>query len=83
MHRLQELLRYLEGPVPGGPAEDVCRRGFATALALRWLAAQCGDTREEWDGLAQKAHEWLQRAPLGAEFWLEAAGRSKAPPRPV
>ena len=53
--------------------EGLCRRAFATALAVRWLHAACADTREEWDGLAQKAHEWLQKAPLGAEFWLEAA----------
>ena len=83
MRRLHEALGHLEGPGSGGPAEDVCRRAFATALALRWLEARCADTRQEWEGLAQKAHEWLQRAPLGDGFWLEAAGRSKALPQQV
>ena len=65
-------------PDPRSLGTDICRRAFATALALRWLEANCADTREEWDGLAQKAHEWLQKAPLGAEFWLDAVIRSRA-----
>jgi hypothetical protein len=60
---------------PGGLGEGLCRRAFATALALRWLDAAGADTREEWEGLARKAHEWLQGAPAGAEFWIEAAAR--------
>jgi hypothetical protein len=72
---LKHLLAYLESLRTDRLREDLCRRALATALAIRWLHAACADTREEWDGLAQKAHEWLQKAPLGAEFWLEAAAR--------
>jgi hypothetical protein len=75
---MQRLLGHLQGPVAGGPGEDVCRRAFATALALRWLEAKCVDTRQEWDGLAQKAYEWLRLISPSADFWLEAAGRSRA-----
>jgi len=80
---LKHLLAYLESLGTDHLRQDLCRRAFATACALRWLHAACADTREEWDGLAQKAHEWLQKAPVGAEFWLEAAGRSRSLPRRV
>jgi Ca-activated chloride channel family protein len=76
MRRLHELLGPLEGPAAGSPGEDVCRRAFATALALRWLEAQCADTRQEWEGLSQKAYEWLQGTSPSADFWLEAVKSS-------
>jgi hypothetical protein len=61
----------------GGAGEDISRRAFATAVALRWLQANCGDTRQEWEGLSQKAHEWLQGASPSANFWLEAVKSSR------
>ncbi|HYN01874.1 MAG TPA: VIT domain-containing protein, partial [Vicinamibacteria bacterium] len=76
MRRLHELLGQLEGPVAGGAGEDISRRAFATAVALRWLQAQCADTRQEWEGLSQKAYEWLQGASPSADFWLEAVKSS-------
>jgi hypothetical protein len=51
------------------------RRAFATALALTWLEAACGDSRDEWSALAAKAQDWLDRTPQGAGFWREAAAR--------
>ena len=74
---LEHLLAYLESLRADHVREDLCRRAFATASALGWLQAACADTREEWDGLAQKAHDWLQKAPLGAGFWLGAVMRSR------
>jgi Ca-activated chloride channel family protein len=51
------------------------RRAFATALALTWLEAACGDSLDEWSALAAKAQDWLDRTPQGARFWREAAAR--------
>lgn len=39
-------------------------------VALRWLERECGDSRDEWRLLAEKAETWLQRSRLGAQFWL-------------
>ena len=32
---------------------------LATAVALAWLERECGDTRDEWGLLADKARDWL------------------------
>ncbi|HYN03001.1 MAG TPA: hypothetical protein VE359_11185, partial [Vicinamibacteria bacterium] len=76
MRRLHEVLGHREGSVAGGAGKDICRRAFATALALRWLQVKCADTRQEWEGLSQKAYEWLQRTPPSADFWIEAVKSS-------
>jgi hypothetical protein len=56
------------------------RRAFATALAVRWLEVRFADSRDEWDGLAEKAYRWLETAPQGAEFWLEAVDSARLVP---
>ena len=76
MRRLQEVLGHLGGPVAGDPGGVICRRAFATALALRWLQVKCADTRQEWEGLSQKACEWLEGASPSADFWREAVKSS-------
>jgi len=76
---LQELLEFLESFRRDGLRKDLLRRAFATALVIRWLHAGVAGRRREWEGLAQKADEWLEKAPLGAEFWREAVDRSQAP----
>jgi hypothetical protein len=62
------------------PGSEDLRRAFATALAVRWLEARFADSRDGWDGLAEKAYRWLERAPQGAEFWLEAVDSARLLP---
>jgi hypothetical protein len=66
-------------PVTDGPAAGIAKellgRGVATATALLWLERESADHADEWRLLAEKAREWLDRTPPGAEFWLELAER--------
>jgi hypothetical protein len=77
---LQELLQILESFRRDGLRKDLLRRAFATALAVRCLHVRFAERRNGWTDVARKADEWLQRAPLGARFWLDAAERSKLLP---
>jgi hypothetical protein len=77
---LGQLLDFLEEFRTHRLKKDLLRRAFATALAVRWLDARVPDRRNEWDGVARKADEWLQRVPLGATFWLDAVEGSKLLP---
>jgi hypothetical protein len=74
---LEELLQFVESFRRHGLRKDLLRRAFATALAVSWLHARFNDRRDRWNDAAGKADRWLQRAPLGAKFWLDAVGRSK------
>jgi Ca-activated chloride channel family protein len=74
---LDQLLQSLERFERDALREERLRSAFATALAFRWLHVRAADSRPEWEGLAQKAYAWLDKAPLGADFWLEAVDRSK------
>jgi len=60
-----------------GPGSEDHRRAFATALALRWLELRFADSRNEWNSLTRKSYRWLETAPLGAKFWLEAVDGSQ------
>jgi hypothetical protein len=77
---LQELLQILESFPRDGLREDLLRRPFATALAIRCLHGRFAEQPDRWTDAARRADEWLQQAPLGARFWLDAAERSKLLP---
>jgi hypothetical protein len=77
---LQELLEFLESFRTDGLRKEVLRRAFATALAFCRLHVRLPGSPDRWGGVARKADEWLQRAPLGAKFWLDAVERSKLLP---
>jgi hypothetical protein len=64
-----ELLKALSRK----PTREAERRAAATALALAWLERECGESRDEWRLLAEKAREWLARVPGGGDDWLEVA----------
>lgn len=71
--RLRKRWKKLHG-AQGDPEEAA--RAWATALALVWLEAKAGDSRDEWELLAEKAKEWLSRSKAklaGGEDWLSAA----------
>jgi hypothetical protein len=77
---LQELLEFLESFRRDGLGKDLLRRAFATALAVRCLQGVSTEGQGGRGDAVQKANEWLQRAPLGARFWLDAVDRSKLLP---
>ena len=52
---------------------DRDERAASTALALAWLERGCADSRDEWQMLASKGREWLERMPGGADPWLARA----------
>jgi len=57
-------------------AGDQEERAASTALALAWLERECADTRDEWQMLASKGREWLERMPEGADPWLARARKA-------
>lgn len=72
LDELRAEVKHAAGP------RDLVHRTWATALALAWLECNAGDTRDEWQMLADKAREWIDRAavvpPEHAE-WLALAHR--------
>jgi Ca-activated chloride channel homolog len=77
--KLERAFASIEKTI-GCPGGEDLRRAFATALALRWLEMRFADSRDEWSGTAQKSYRWLETAPLGAEFWLEAVDSAQLLP---
>jgi Ca-activated chloride channel family protein len=67
--RLREALGW---DVSGDQEE----RAVSTALALVWLERNCAGARGEWQFLAGKSREWLDRMPEGADWWLERARKA-------
>jgi hypothetical protein len=67
---LEERLVNAEGEA------DVCRRAWATALALIWLKVKANRYMNEWVLLEKKARKWLGNCPArlaSGQEWLEAA----------
>ncbi|MBA2355964.1 MAG: VWA domain-containing protein [Acidobacteria bacterium] len=65
-------LRVLEASLPDAPGDR--QRAWATALALVWLELFAPASQQEWQLLADKAHEWLaQQPPPAGAAWLVLA----------
>jgi len=73
--KLRNLEKALRDAI-GDP--EIARRALATAIAIAWLERHAGDTRHEWEMLAEKARRWLEAcgaAPGGGVSWAELAAR--------
>ena len=74
--KLRNLEKALRDAI-GDP--EIARRALATAIAIAWLERHAGDTRHEWEMLAEKAGRWIEacrtapRAGAGWEAWVERA----------
>jgi Ca-activated chloride channel family protein len=52
------------------------REAWATAMALAWLDRECHDMRDEWELIARKGHQWLDRFPGGGNTYRTAASKA-------
>jgi len=48
--------------------------------SLRWVQTHGFKRLPHWRGQSARGCSWLQGAPLGSQFWLEAVDRSKLLP---
>ena len=51
------------------------RDAWATAMALAWLDRYGNDMRDEWELIARKGHQWLDRFQRGRDTYRTAASR--------
>jgi hypothetical protein len=74
--KLRDLEKVLRNAI-GDP--EIARRALATAIAIAWLERHAGDTRHEWEMLAEKAGRWIEacrtapREGTGWNAWVERA----------
>lgn len=75
----QALVSARQAAGPAGCDPRRLHRSLATALALAWLERECSESADEWRLVAQKAVDWLEQSPPGAQFWREAVAGMLTP----
>ena len=59
-----------------GEDSPASRDAWATAMALAWLDRYGNDMRDEWELIARKGRQWLDRFQGGTDTYRTAASKA-------
>ena len=79
-----ELAAVIERPITAlldkliniGEDRPGSRDAWATAMALAWLDRYGNDMRDEWELIARKGRQWLDRFQGGTDTYRTAASKA-------